>query len=936
MPLNQRLGLGSDSKPFSLEQFLGAKAFAVAGSLIVVVAVVLFLKYAYDQGWIKLISPTWRCLISAGFGVALIATGEGVRKRIGAFASSGLSATGLATLYATALVARHMFELIGAGTSFALLLLITLIGVGLGATGRRLFMMFLSLGAAYAVPFIVGAVDPSPYVFPGYLFSLLALGLLLAAALGGPFRSLRPTVWGATALLGGLWIATIEASVLWTALLFVSSVWALIHAELVLSVLLRRRSLPRSVRGTDELDRLYNWLSSVPAPSVSFSSTVWSAICMIVVVRRVDVDDQSLPVLGLAIACGVLAWRLMPSLDLLRGAVSSVRSALAVSLAFQCAALVIAAIAMYFSGNDQDLAWLVLAGAACVLGRRIDAMPLITYGLITLGILLARLVLQWGEFHADEADLFDVTTTPWVVKAIFASVVPLIAALCSERIGRGFVLTLTGISLALLMATPLLPGAEAGNIAIVWSSVAVLALIGSGGKRWLELDVFAMAIATLATLPVIAAFAFYLLDGDGRSLFVLAACLAIAVQVAMADLIRRDLIAPSLKPWHLVPVGCAVVLLAIAPLTPETDASSVALIWSGLAGLLIALAWRGRWLSLDIFAGAVGTTAAVPWIVHLLAEYREGDTLVWNATLASGGALAAVLCLVSYSLLRGPRVGLVAGEVRRGLGHGLCTLGVLMLLAATSVEAMRADGVILPSETVRAALLCIWWVAFGLIALGLARIGAIGRVRVASLSLTEIAGVMAAASALPWIAHLSMEYRADAYFALNFTLGSGAATTVGLWFVASALVHGPTSRGPGQRMAGNALGAMGAVVLLVATSIEASRAGRLYVEDDTARQAMLSIWWALYGVAGLVFGSIERMRRVRLACLILIGFAALKVVAYDLANVSPLWRIASSLALGLLMLLIGVAYARSMQRRSDEAGDGEHAGETRSDSETPD
>lgn len=785
--LTQRFGLGSDSKPFSLEQFLGAKAFAVAGSLIVVVAVVLFLKYAYDQGWIKLISPGWRCVIGAVFGIALIATGEGVRKRIGAFASSGLTATGLATLYATVLVARHIFELVGAGTSFALLLLVTLTGIGLGAKDRRLFMVFLSLASAYAVPFIVGAVDPSPYVFPGYLIALLTLGLALAAILGGAFGSLRPTVWAATAVLGGLWVAKIDASQFWTALVFVTGVWGLIHAELVLCVLLRRGSLPTSVRGFDELERAFRWLASIPAPSVSLSATVWSAICTIVVVRRVDADWQALPTLVLAIACGVIAWRLAPTCDLLRGRIESVRAALATSLAFQSAALIIASIAMHFSGNDQDLAWLVLGAAACVLGRRLDAMPLVTYGLVTLGILIVRLFLQWSDIHSGDVEWFEVSESAWVAKTVFAAVATLIAALCSERFGRGFVLTLTGIAVALLMATPLLPDAEAGTVALVWSGIAVLAMIGSGGNRWLELDSMAVVVATLVTLPALLGWMVLMGNETGRGLFLTSAGVAILLQLGFATLVERGFVLRLAPRLRFVTAAGAVLLLAAYFVGPDTNYSSVVIIWATLAFGLAVAGWRLRWLAMDLFGAVVGAIAVLPWLVHLIAEYRPTDDFVLNPTMVSGFAMTGAMWLVAYLLLH------------------------------RTVASRTGD------------------------------------------------------------------HQRDA--------------------------------------AGTALGALGAVTLLAATSIEANRAGQLYVEDETARQALLSIWWALYGVAGLVFGSIQRMKAVRLCCLILIGLAALKVVAYDLTNVSPLWRIASSLALGMLMLLVGVAYARSLQRTNPDTPD---------------
>lgn len=896
---------------------------------------VLFLKYAYDQGWIQQISPNIRCLIGAAFGLVLIGAGETVRKRIGAFASSGLTATGLATLYATVLVARHVFELISPAASFFLLVSVTITGILLSARGRRLFTAYISLAGAYAVPFIVGAVDPSPVVFPTYLIALLVLGLALSGGMGGAFRSLRPTVWGATAILGGLWIATIEAGVLWTPLMFLAAVWALVQAELCLTVLLRRSSWKPPAMARQRADDFVLWLARVPETSVSFSVTVWAAICAIVVVRRADESFQALPAFLLALACGLLAWRIAPTLDVLRGVVTTARTALGASLALQGAGLLIAAIALELSGNDQDLAWLVLGATACVLGRRLEARPILVYGLLTVGILFVRIAAEWKGLGSADVTVFGpFSAGPWTLKAIGLATALLVAALCSDLFERSLSRFLTATAAVVLMVAPITPGVEAGGVALVWASLAILALVGSGGRRWLDLDICAVVIATLATLPALAAFAEYLRTEDGRTVFLLGSGLAIVVQVGLADLLQRNLIAPLLKRVHLVPVACAVVLLSITPLAPETAASTTALIWAGLTGLLVAAAWRGRWLSLDIFAGALGVAAVLPWIVHLLLEYREADPLVWNPTLAAGAALAAAHCLSSYSLFKSRRSCAPAGKRRRVFGHSLCTLGVMTLLAATSIEAIRADGVLLPSETAQAALLCIWWAAFGLIALGASKIGVLDRVRVANLSLIEFAGAMALVSVLPWLVHLIMENREEASFAWNMTLGSGAVATIGLWFAAYALIHRPAVGGPAdhQRLVfGNALGGVGAMVLLIATSIEAIRAGRLYIEDETARQAVLSIWWASFGVFGLVFGSIQSLPRVRLACLILIGIAALKVVVYDLTNVSPLWRIASSLVLGMLMLLIGVAYARSMQRKRS----GESPGPTTPDHSEP-
>ena len=69
---------------------------------------------------------------------------------------------------------------------------------------------------------------------------------------------------------------------------------------------------------------------------------------------------------------------------------------------------------------------------------------------------------------------------------------------------------------------------------------------------------------------------------------------------------------------------------------------------------------------------------------------------------------------------------------------------------------------------------------------------------------------------------------------------------------------------------------------------------------------------------GNVLGSV--WERLRYAGLGLLAIAALKAVLFDLASVSAVWRAMSFLILGLLMLGVGVGYARAMShtRNSQE------------------
>jgi len=91
-------------------------------------------------------------------------------------------------------------------------------------------------------------------------------------------------------------------------------------------------------------------------------------------------------------------------------------------------------------------------------------------------------------------------------------------------------------------------------------------------------------------------------------------------------------------------------------------------------------------------------------------------------------------------------------------------------------------------------------------------------------------------------------------------------------------------------------------VVAVAPSGEAAAGG--------TGQLALSAMWALVGVGTLVVGLRLRRRRVRVAALALLGLAAGKVFLFDLTTLTPMARVGSFLAVGLLLLVGAFAYQR--------------------------
>jgi uncharacterized membrane protein len=79
-------------------------------------------------------------------------------------------------------------------------------------------------------------------------------------------------------------------------------------------------------------------------------------------------------------------------------------------------------------------------------------------------------------------------------------------------------------------------------------------------------------------------------------------------------------------------------------------------------------------------------------------------------------------------------------------------------------------------------------------------------------------------------------------------------------------------------------------------------------------QVLLSGLWALVGLSGLVVGLFRDLRPVRLAALGLLLVAVAKVFTFDLATLASVYRVASFVALGVLLLVAAFVWQRVRPR----------------------
>lgn len=177
----------------------------VVSALSLALAGVFFVQYGIEKG---LIPPALRVALAVGFGAALIALGEQVRRRWGdgvdvatAYLPSVFSGAGLVAMFAGIAAGRLMYGLYGPGLTFAGLLATAAGAIWLGWRHGPLLVTVGLIGAA-ATPFLLGGGAAPPLL----LYAHYALIAAVALAVDAVRR------WGWVSVLGlvlgfaGLWL----------------------------------------------------------------------------------------------------------------------------------------------------------------------------------------------------------------------------------------------------------------------------------------------------------------------------------------------------------------------------------------------------------------------------------------------------------------------------------------------------------------------------------------------------------------------------------------------------------------------------------------------------------------------------------------------------------------------------------------------------------
>ena len=381
-----------------------------------------------------------------------------------------------------------------------------------------------------------------------------------------------------------------------------------------------------------------------------------------------------------------------------------------------------------------------------------------------------------------------------------------------------------------------------------------------------------------------------------------------------------------------VVAGIGIVGALLAPVLVDAGRSTASLAFMAIAlvsavGVLI---WR-RWSWLAVVAYVVSAPQAADWLDHerhtnlglalvvtglfwalyLVAalgyELREPTTTLRLSSASLLLANAAATAGGGWAMLDGAGNGYGATAWVIGLAAAHVVLGVASLRGRISREIgalIAAVGAALAAVGLALALdgpaLVAGWTAEGVLMAWVARRTGDQRGYLGSAAFLGLAALHAVLfEAPPSALAYGLDSPLRALVALALVAGGLAA--------AAALLPQPERRSEADTLR---IGVATAVVYL-ASVLVVDVAGAHSGSTTQNSQLALSALWAALGFALLVAGLSRDVRPLRLGGLVLLGLAVPKVFVVDLAALESIWRVASFLGLGLLLLAAAFGYQRA-------------------------
>ena len=387
-----------------LEGRLGGTWLSRIGALVVTIGIALFLKYAFDSGWIH---PAGRIALGVAAGVALLIAGERLQRAAYRVPAQALVATGIAALYLSIFAAFGLYHLLPQPAAFGLMVLVTATALALAIHHEARAIAVLANLGGFLTPVLLSTNRDAAVALFTYL-AILDAGMLVSAywrrwpelhALSFVFTHLLYFAWFSS------WYAATEPPPRTVALVGASVFFVLFSLVAVIE--------SRAARQRITPERLWHvtGLLVLATPAVYFAAArtiLWPAhaswlalLCLV------------LSAYYAAIARATLAApRVGPPLLLLHGAIA---------LGFLTLTFPI-----QFARHGTSIAWSVEGAALLWGGRQLRSLAFRVAGLVVLGLAAARWsMLLFGHVPHDGPFLADnpalLSTIVFVVAAAVAA-----------------------------------------------------------------------------------------------------------------------------------------------------------------------------------------------------------------------------------------------------------------------------------------------------------------------------------------------------------------------------------------------------------------------------------------------------------------------------------------------------------------------------------
>lgn len=885
----------------SIEEFLGARLFAVAGAIVILVGAALGIGLAVQAGLWGAMPPAARAGLIAAFGVALIVAGEIVLRRVGRPAAIGLFAAGIGVLWLDAFAAWRAFGVVDETGALVLMGAVSAVAFGLTWRSGSAVVGHIALVAGFLSPALVVGRAGGDFQIPIAVTALLGLGLALSALVPRPFRALRATAVVGGIVVGGGWVAIRGPAMIAPSLVFASGWWAMVAAEASYA----------AVRRQSRHGNVIAMLSATAAVSAAILVTLTP-------LAGGGTELRGLFLLAIGVGSIVLAMQFGTGLDGLRQRPDRAIGSLTVVHWLSAGGLIVASIGIQISGAGTTIGWLALGLAAVEMGRRLPSLGVLGYGLTVLVLGLIRIVVF---------DRVDPALDTTVVAAAGVEV-------------RGWTLLAFGGVASMLAAGWRWPAAmgPVGHALLalgVLSALAVEATATSGTTRPAALVLTAIAAIEIAR----------------RTRGLPLAMSAIAGTVVAIPLIAVEPIVPEaagviglrLGPWLLVAGLVAVAWVHHAIRLPGVSAP-----WRAAIAL-------GGWMLLGVAgtAGAPGAGVALGWAIAAAGlAFLSGST--WprgRFELAVAVAMVGAAG-VAASAISGARFDQVPFAIAAAAVGGVVVASVLARwrFASASVvtnsgdesASRRALEVVTEASwwlvaALAAALAAILvgrldparsWIGIGIPDEGWAGLGGLLVILVvasiavhlpsASIPRRVSSGLLTVGTAL-WMAFALGDRFWGQEISETIIGSTRGLTGLSLIIIGAVLALLPARDardGDGFVRAAAAGAAIAALFLWGSLEVEV-----VFQGDRSRVLAGLSGWWGAIGISLVVLGFMVRSAVARRAGLALLVLTTVKVLVIDLAGADDLARVVSFVVCGLLLVAASVVYNRLSRRLEPASSD---------------